>query len=482
MEQTEITFSTLGSCVTRDIFRICDIEHKFKIVKNVGFISPLSIFATIAEPLEALVESIDNSNISNFEKRNITLDLKGKAFQFLTSEKSEYLLFDLTDIRFPIMKKDTEIVTIRSHTTEAQLTKKFLMRREGYKYLWINEISKQEVKKHLDVLCKHIEENWDSDKIILIESRGTRCVKGKNGKIDKIAYFDQLYDDYFAGRTSIYNEINDYVKEKLKCHYVQIPNFQFVMGDADHTFGLHPLHYTKKIYEYLYDQICSIVFKNQYQSKKDVYLEAIKSEYYSALHVALNKNLQNPLSEELLECLSTDSCELYFEKLTKLRDILVIISVKDTAGYWFNEKMQNKMQNLGLRQNLIKKLMVGYVAIIKDGVVMYECEQPGGVVYEDVIDYYTLSVKSQSFKSGNTASICINGIDYAINKRGFNVVLLDLIRGRVIDSVAFDTHVPQLSCTRTDKYLYNEDIIRVDIKRLSNKIDLLFQVLQKQNS
>ena len=160
----------------------------------------------------------------------------------------------------------------------------------------------------------------------------------------------------------------------------------------------------------------------------------------------------------------------------------MIISIKDTVGYWFDKKLQSKMQILGLKENLLKELMVGYIAIIKDGVVLYEKKGLEGVQYEGDIDYYTTSISSQPFKKGNRASICINGIDYAINKRGFNIVLIDLIRGKVIDSVAFDTHVPQFSCKRTDKYLCNEDIIRVDIKRLSNKVDLLLQVLKKQNN
>ena len=32
--------------------------------------------------------------------------------------------------------------------------------------------------------------------------------------------------------------------------------------------------------------------------------------------------------------------------------------------------------------------------------------------------------------------------------RGFNIVVVDNTTGKVIDSVAFDTHVPEFTCTR----------------------------------
>ena len=45
VHQKQITISTLGSCVTRDIFRICDNEKEFKLQGNLGFISPISLFS-----------------------------------------------------------------------------------------------------------------------------------------------------------------------------------------------------------------------------------------------------------------------------------------------------------------------------------------------------------------------------------------------------------------------------------------------------
>ena len=473
-----ITISTLGSCITRDIFRICDCEHRFKTIKNIGFISPISIFSSITEPIEELKNEIKELNIPNFQKRNLLLDLEGGAFPFVCSARSDYLIMDLVDLRLPVMKRGDDMVTIRDQSTEATMTRQYLAKR-GYKFTWINEFTIEELIVYLDMLCNNLKKYWDPDHIILIESRGTRCIRGRHGFIEKNAFFDQKYDDYFDGRMGILRKLNDYVYMKLKCHYIQMPPMQYVMGDICHTFGTNPLHYTNKVYEYFYDRICTHIIKEGYQSKLNVLMKELKHEYYDAYNGTLVTNIKKPLSEAVLDCLATISCGNYLERLVEIRDCVVIISVRDTAGFWFNADLQKKMEILGLKENLIKKLMIGYVAVIKDGVVIYEGEGENGIEYESQIDYLTLSIKSRPFKKGNLASIYINGIDYAVNKRGLNIVLFDLIRGNVVDSVVFDTHVSQFNCTRVNKYLSNEDVLRVDIKNVSNKMDLIYQTLRQ---
>ena len=58
IENGVVTYSTLGSCVIRDIFRIADKEKHFGKVRNIGFISPISMFSKISVPCEQLKEQI----------------------------------------------------------------------------------------------------------------------------------------------------------------------------------------------------------------------------------------------------------------------------------------------------------------------------------------------------------------------------------------------------------------------------------------
>lgn len=86
--------------------------------------------------------------------------------------------------------------------------------------------------------------------------------------------------------------------------------------------------------------------------------------------------------------------------------------------------------------------MVGYIAIIKQGIAVYEAESmvDSFEIFSDTIDYFHIDMESYSYKVGNRASILINGNDYAVNCRGLNIVVLDLKSGKVADSVCFDTH------------------------------------------
>ena len=60
-------------------------------------------------------------------------------------------------------------------------------------------------------------------------------------------------------------------------------------------------------------------------------------------------------------------------------------------------------------------------------------------------DYYFIS--SAGMEVGNSCSIKINDKEYAINNRGLNIVVYDIIYHFVIDSVCFDTY-EGLVCSR----------------------------------
>lgn len=40
----------------------------------------------------------------------------------------------------------------------------------------------------------------------------------------------------------------------------------------------------------------------------------------------------------------------------------------------------------------------------------------------------------------------IDGVDYAVNRRGLNIVVFDTQNFKVIDSVVFDTHATGIPC------------------------------------
>lgn len=146
------------------------------------------------------------------------------------------------------------------------------------------------------------------------------------------------------------------------------------------------------------------------------------------------------------ELLSIDTLLEYLDELKNVSKYLVIICIRDTAGFWLNEDIQKKLYALGLKENLIKKLMVGYIAVIENGYVIHEVisEKDGMAEYNTE----KIHVISRPFSNGDIAVIEINNVDYATNKRGLNIVVWDLENEVLIDSVAFDTHVKEFTKTR----------------------------------
>lgn len=59
-----------------------------------------------------------------------------------------------------------------------------------------------------------------------------------------------------------------------------------------------------------------------------------------------------------------------------------------------------------------------------------------------------LKMYSRSYNKGNLASILFDGKECAVNGRGINIVVYDKSNRRICDSVAFDTFLPVIKCSR----------------------------------
>lgn len=51
-------------------------------------------------------------------------------------------------------------------------------------------------------------------------------------------------------------------------------------------------------------------------------------------------------------------------------------------------------------------------------------------------------------KSGNVSSIKVDDVEYSLNRRGFNFVVIDKSLGQVVDTVCFDLHLKEYTCNR----------------------------------
>ena len=133
------------------------------------------------------------------------------------------------------------------------------------------------------------------------------------------------------------------------------------------------------------------------------------------------------------------------------RDFCVVISVRDTPGLNVQNEDQQALSLFGLRQDLQHGHWCGYGAVIDAGQVIFESElqQNNTVQWRGNLFGHRIGLLSSPYPRWNISALLVDNEDYSPNKRGFNLIAIDRRTGRVIDSVAYDTHLPQGTAYRT---------------------------------
>ena len=123
---------------------------------------------------------------------------------------------------------------------------------------------------------------------------------------------------------------------------------------------------------------------------------------------------------------------------------MIILAVKDTPGSYMSDEILNLIARIGF-DKFNRELWRMYTGIVAEGKVLYnESANKAGVpTYCDCINKnqtVKIHVSSCPYRDGNEAKIYIGQENYAVNKRGVNIVVVNPATGEVLDSVAFDTH------------------------------------------
>ena len=150
---------------------------------------------------------------------------------------------------------------------------------------------------------------------------------------------------------------------------------------------------------------------------------------------------------------STTNLNEYLEYLEKVdtKDYMWLVSVKDIQGYFMTENLIKKFEKIGFKSSNIlleKKYhsFIGGVGIEESVIEKYGNDE--AIEYSTSIGYRKIEITSETLNTGNESKIVIGNTDYSKNIRGLNFVVIDKKSGEIIDSVAFDTHVPEMTCYR----------------------------------
>ena len=119
-------------------------------------------------------------------------------------------------------------------------------------------------------------------------------------------------------------------------------------------------------------------------------------------------------------------------------DYVVCIAVNQDAGAYLSEEAVALMQQLGCQWDVSAAGGNSYLAVVENGNIHAETGSEDVVAYENRIYDHTFKVVSQGSQAGCNASIIIDGVEYAPNEKGFNIVIYDPKLDMILSANSFE--------------------------------------------
>ncbi len=140
---------------------------------------------------------------------------------------------------------------------------------------------------------------------------------------------------------------------------------------------------------------------------------------------------------------ATDNIYRYLDILQIIKSgYLIVLAVRDTPGDYLPQDIVQKLFHLGFTK-FSKELWRMYIGVSIKSAILFNW---AGKHPESPVEYLfcsnniDLDISSKAWRKGNQAAIIINGIDYAVNVRGLNIVVYDVESNQLVDSVGYDAH------------------------------------------
>ena len=245
--------------------------------------------------------------------------------------------------------------------------------------------------------------NYMEKIIALCEEKGVDLVflKTPNDHIDNQPY---------------YNAVADLAEE----HEIEYLNLNGEMAGQLHNHVFHAETITKRIGEWLLS-----LYEVEDKRDKEEYARWHEDAdyYYRYKHqLALN---------------DIETFEEYISELIG-KDYLVCIAVNQDAGAYLSDEAVALMNRLGTKGDVSKAGGNSYLAVVENGMVHAETASEDVVAYEKRIHDHRIKVVSQGSLAGCSASIVFDGIEYAPNEKGFNIVVYDPKADMILSARSFE--------------------------------------------
>lgn len=248
-----IKFNILGSCVCRDIFN--HGNNNFQVNK---YTNGSSLPSMCADTPKITLSMDDFKFRSNFEKRSALIDFNKSSFEYVDSEKSDYLLISLSDNRIDLAElydQNGNFINIVTFGTTFKENYYEIPQIKEFKFKIFKplQLPLSLYFRSIDIFVDRILQLYPRDKIIVIEDLFTDKYYSKEHELmdfQNKQYVKEINFFYKLLYNKLYGKLNT-------TNIIELP--KNAIGSESHKLGLFGLHYVDEIYEYANTVIEKIV-------------------------------------------------------------------------------------------------------------------------------------------------------------------------------------------------------------------------------
>ena len=263
-EKQCIHVTIIGSCISRDPFELIKNfdcyrngeETEFYVDK---YIQSISAYSAMSKPLpkeisEKLLQEAQSSSCPNFFKKMIMLDITKDWFNYICEAKSDWLILDFANNRFPLFSYCDTIITsdlakvVHAKRADKKENDEFakLCKSERIEPDTFDENFRKQMLSHFVArLVKHFPQN----RIIVLNAKSVfSYIDPVTGELSSPNY---LVDEDARRVDRHMRFCYEYVSQLLpRAHYVELP--ATMIGNTRNKWGKYYLHYVDEVLEYIY--------------------------------------------------------------------------------------------------------------------------------------------------------------------------------------------------------------------------------------
>lgn len=263
LDKKVLQMGVIGSCVSR-MTLTSKINGNYKDFFNVNIdVQHTSMISMVQSPVDynpddlvILPEDKHNQSIS----RCIGYDLSKGFFDELKQKDMDYLLIDFEievnrNIILATTREDKQFIM----TNNPDLNRtKFFNELKDMKNIDIKENTEEYFnlwKESFDTIYNRIKEIKPNIKIIIVPVKQVYKYKGEDGTIE----VDKNHESICNIQNPLLKKLENYVVDNYDVTLLEQPE---VMGDLNHTWGKHRVHYTDEFFNDIYYQLLNIAYND----------------------------------------------------------------------------------------------------------------------------------------------------------------------------------------------------------------------------